>query len=74
MSIMSVSIPNDLKDKMNHIDEINWSAIARKAFEEKIREIEFLKEISKKSKLTKKDADELINKINKSATDKFMRT
>ena len=71
MSTISVSVPASIKEKMALLDEVNWSAVARKAFEEKIREIEFLKEIADKSKLTEKDAKKIGDKINKSMSRRF---
>ena len=71
MGNLSVSVPNELKQKMNGLDEVNWSAIARKAFEEKIKEVEIFKKIVSKSKLTEKDAKELSKKINKNMAKKF---
>ena len=71
MSTLSVSVPDDLREQMIKLDEINWSAVARKAFEEKVKEVEFLKNIAKKSKLTDKDADEIVTNINKSMAKKF---
>ncbi|MBU0470394.1 MAG: hypothetical protein KJ598_02195 [Nanoarchaeota archaeon] len=56
---------------MIKLEEINWSAVARKAFEEKVKEIEFLRKIAKKSKLTEKDAEEISIKINKNMAKKF---
>ena len=73
MGNLSVSVPEKLKEKMTKLEEVNWSAIARKAFEEKVKQIEFLEEISKKSKLTEKDAKEISDKINKEMSKKFMR-
>ena len=71
MGTLSVSVPDDLREQMVQLDEINWSAVARKAFEEKIKEIEFLRNIAKKSKLTDKDADEIAIKINKGMAKRF---
>ena len=71
MGTLSVSVPEELKRKMSQMDEVNWSAIARKAFEEKIEEIEFLKEIANKSKLTIKDVREISTKINTNMSKKF---
>ena len=53
------------------MDEINWSAVARKAFEEKVIQIDMLQKIANKSMLTQKDADEISDKINKSMSKKF---
>lgn len=71
MSNVSVSIPDNLKQKMVDLEEVNWSAVAREAFEEKVRQIEFLKKIAGKSKLTEKDAKVISDKINISMAKKF---
>ena len=72
MTTLSVSVPDNLKSKMDKFDEVNWSAVARKAFEEKVNQIDLLKKLVKKSKLTEKDAEEISRKINKSMAKKFM--
>ena len=53
---VTLSIPNELKQKMDTFAEINWSAVAREAFNEKIRDMEFIKKFKAKSKITEKDA------------------
>lgn len=72
MATLSVAVPDPLKKKMGQLEEINWSAVARQAFEQKVKQIEFLKSLAKKSKLTEKDAEEISTKINKSMAKKFM--
>ena len=59
MATMTLSLPNELKKRMDELEIINWSAVAREAFEEKIREFLLLKKITDKSTLTEKDALEL---------------
>jgi len=59
MATMTLSLPNELKKRMDELEIINWSAVARGAFEEKIREFLLLKKITDKSTLTEKDALEL---------------
>lgn len=71
MGTLSVSVPDELREQMVQLEEINWSAVARKAFEEKIKEVEFLRNMAKKSKLTDKDVEEIAAKINKSMAKKF---
>lgn len=58
-------------EKSSALGEINWSAVARKAFEEKLREVDILKKIAGKSKFTEKDATELAKKMNASMAQKF---
>ncbi len=71
MGTMSVSVEDKMKAKMNKLQEINWSAVARKAFEEKLKEVEILKTLASKSKLTAKDANEISKKMSESMAKKF---
>lgn len=76
MAVLSVSIPEELKKKMNDLEDVNWSAVARKALEEKIRWLTDIKEIeriARKSKLTEKDAKKIADTINRSVADKIMK-
>ena len=34
---MTVAVPEELKKKMKHVPDVNWSEVARQAFEETIR-------------------------------------
>ena len=63
---ITLSVPNELKNEMEGLKEINWSEVARVAIRIKISQLKILKTISSKSKLTEKDALELGKKINKS--------
>lgn len=71
MATLSVSIPDDLKSRMDVMEEVNWSAVARKAFEEKVQEVAFLKKIVHKSKMTQKDADDIAYAINAKVAKRF---
>lgn len=62
---VTLSIPNELKQKMDTLAEINWSAVAREAFDQKIRDMEFLKNFKAKSTLTEEDALRLGREVNK---------
>ncbi|MBU2634515.1 MAG: hypothetical protein KJ674_04700 [Nanoarchaeota archaeon] len=56
---------------MEESREINWSEVARTAIKSKVAQLRILKTISKKSKLTEKDALELGRKINKSLHERY---
>jgi metal-responsive CopG/Arc/MetJ family transcriptional regulator len=62
---ITLSIPKELKNKMDSFIEINWSAVAREAFKEKISDLEFLKQFKKKSNLTEEEALKLGKDLNK---------
>ncbi|MBS3098860.1 hypothetical protein J4462_01465 [Candidatus Pacearchaeota archaeon] len=60
---ITLSIPENLKEKLRRYREVNWSAVTRRALEEHIRRVEMVEAIAQKSKLTQKDADKLARKI-----------
>ncbi|HIH15560.1 MAG: hypothetical protein QT08_C0020G0029 [archaeon GW2011_AR17] len=72
MATLSVAVPDTLKKKMTQMEEVNWSAVARHAFEQKVNQIEFLKSLAKKSTLSTKDSEEISTKISKGMAKKFM--
>ena len=37
MANVTVAVPEELKKKMEHVPDVNWSEVARQAFEETIR-------------------------------------
>jgi len=63
---VTLSIPVDLKQKMDSFAEINWSAVAREAFDDKIRDLEFIKKFKAKSSITEEDAIKWGRELNKS--------
>ena len=71
MTNITLSLPEELHKKIKMFSELRWSEIARKAIEEKINDLEEINRIASKSKLTKKDAEELSKKIKRSAAIKF---
>ena len=68
---VTVSVPEVMKDKMDEFAEINWSEVARRAFTQKISDLEFLKQLKAKSKLSEKDAIELGRKVNAALAKKY---
>ncbi|MFH1209275.1 MAG: hypothetical protein V1663_00590 [archaeon] len=66
MPNITLAIPEDLHVKMKEHSEIRWSEIVRKTIVEKINDLEIMDRLTKKSKLTQKDVDEIAEKINKS--------
>jgi len=62
---VTLSIPTELKHKMDSFAEINWSAVAREAINEKIADLEFIKKFKSKSTLTEEDAIRFGKELNK---------
>lgn len=68
---MTLSIPEELMKKMKKMSDIRWSEIARRAIEQRINDLEVMNKIASKSKLTKKDVEEISKKIKRAAAIKF---
>ncbi len=56
MANVSVSVSDELKEKMTKFPSINWSVVAREAIAQKIKDLEFLLEFKSRSTLTEEDA------------------
>ena len=72
MVSVTLSMPEDVKHKMDGFSWINWSGLAREAFVKKMDEFEVLEKITSKSKLSEKDAKKLADEINKRVSERFM--
>ena len=71
MPTLTLAIPEDLKKEMDSMPEINWSEIARKAIQERTAEYKLFRSIVAKSKLKKKDAQKLADKIDTTMYKKY---
>ncbi|MFH1721314.1 MAG: hypothetical protein ABH950_01775 [Candidatus Altiarchaeota archaeon] len=69
---MTLSVPVDLKKKMEKFPEMNWSEVARQAFDRKIQDLEFLRKFSAKSELSQEDAILLGREVNKSLAKRYL--
>lgn len=60
---LTLSLPDQLYERMQQHRELKWSEIARQAFQKKLIEIEIMEKILKKSKLTEEDAEKIGHKV-----------
>ncbi len=72
MANITLSVPDDLHQKMKRHSEIKWSEVARRAIEKKVHDLELLNELTSKSKLSEKDVAEISERINKGLADKLL--
>ena len=73
MTNITLSIPDELKKKMEKYPEVKWSQVARKAIEEKVKDLELLDRLTRNSKLTDKDVEEISKFINEKMTKKVLK-
>ncbi len=68
---MTLAVPAEMKGKMEEFPEINWSEVARTAFMQKIRDLEFLREFKSKSEMTDEQALQLGREVRKKLAKRF---
>lgn len=71
MTNITLSIPEELHKKLKKFNDIRWSEVARRAMEERANDLEVMNKIASKSKLTKKDVEEISKKIKRAAAKRF---
>lgn len=71
MPNMTLAIPADLKEKMDHFKEINWSEVARQAINQKVLIMEKMNKFFSKSNLDDNDIEKYSTQIKKSVLRKY---
>ena len=71
MVSLTLSIPLELKKKMEEYPHIKWSQVARAIIEREVNELEEFEKIVSKSKLTEADVEEFANKVNEDMAKHF---
>ena len=71
MTNITLVVPAELKHRMDIFPEINWSEVARQAFMQKIKDMEFLKEFKSQSKISEEDALRLGKEVKKNLAKKI---
>ena len=70
---MTLAVPLELKHKMETFPEMNWSEVARQAFTQRIKDLEFLKKFKSDSTLTEEDALRLGRELNKNLAKRYKK-
>ena len=73
MTTMTLAVPSELKHKMETFPEMNWSEVARQAFMQRIKDLEFLKKFKSDSTLTEEDALKLGRELNKNLAKRYKK-
>ena len=71
MTTMTLAVPIELKQRLEEFPEINWSEVARQAFMQKVRDLEFLRKFKSESEMTEEDALRLGREVRKKLGQKF---
>ena len=73
MTTMTLAVPSELKNKMDCFPEMNWSEVARQAFSQRVRDLEFLKKFKADSTLTEEDALRMGAELNKKLAKRYTK-
>ena len=68
---ITLTVPENLKKELQKHNEVNWSAVMRRAMQEHLRKIHIANTIASKSKLTKKDVEEIDKLVKKGIADSY---
>lgn len=71
MTNITLSIPSELKKRMQKFSEVKWSEVARQSIKQRVEDLEIMNELTSKSKLTKKDIEKISKKIKRRAAKKL---
>jgi len=71
MPNITLAVSEELHNRMKKLSEVRWSEVVRKAIEQRINDLEVMNKIASKSKLTKKDVEEISKKIKRAAAIRF---
>jgi len=71
MANVTLAVPEELRRIMRGHPEIKWSEVARQAMWEYAKKLEVMDEVTKKSKLTEKDAVEIGRTIKSGLSAKY---
>ena len=73
MTTMTLAVPSELKHKMETFPEMNWSEVARQAFMQRIKDLEFLRRFKSDSTMTEEDALRLGRELNKNLARRYKK-
>jgi hypothetical protein len=73
MPNITLSLPVEVHKMMQEYPEIRWSEVARRAIIEKLEALKQMDELTKGSKLSPKDVDELDHIIKKSLAARYRK-
>jgi len=73
MPNLTIAIPEELRKKLSEFKVMNWSEVAREAFEKKIIQLKILESFSRDSELTQEDALRLGRKVNEALSKKLSK-
>ena len=73
MANMTLAVPDELRRIMKSHPEIKWSEVARQAMWEYANKLELMDEVTRRSRLTEKDALGMGRKVNAGLASRYSK-
>ena len=73
MANLTIAISDELRKELSEFKVMNWSEVAREAFEKKIVQLRILESFSTDSELTQEDALRLGRKVNEALSKRLSK-
>ena len=73
MVTVTLAVPKEMKLRMEEYPEMNWSEVARQAFNQKLQDLEFLREFKSKSSMTEDEAVKLGRELNGKLAKRYLK-
>ena len=71
MVTITLAVPEEMKKRLDSFPEMNWSAVAREAFEQRLEDMAFLRRFRERSTLTEEDALRMGAEVNKKLAQRY---
>ena len=71
MPNVTLAIPEGLHEQMKRHSEIRWSEVVRKTISEKIEDLDMMDKLTRNTKLTQKDVDDIAGRIDSNVAKKL---
>jgi len=59
MTTITLAIPSEMKKEMEKFKGVNWSEVARIAFQRKLQDMKFLQDLTSDSEISSEDAERI---------------
>lgn len=72
MTTITLAIPSEMKKEMEKFKGVNWSEVARTAFQRKLQDLKFLQDLTSDSEISSDDAERIGREVSEKLGARYM--
>ena len=72
MTMITLAIPSEMKKEMEKFKVVNWSEVARTAFQRKLQDLKFLQDLTSDSEISSDDAERIGRAVSEKLGERYM--